>query len=113
VTLTVTVSVTVISLIGAVPVISAKFGRRAPVLFLFRPTVSAGNLILAALTVVGAERVIEIANDVVEAEAGRAAGTELSSRMTPVAQSSLERIESPPFVDTDGADRKRRSPTVR
>jgi hypothetical protein len=70
VTLTVTVSVTVISLIGAVPVISAEFGRRAPVLFLFRPTVSPENLILAALSVVGADCVIEIANDIVEALSG-------------------------------------------
>jgi hypothetical protein len=82
-TLTVTASVTVISLIGAVPVISGVFGGRAPVLSLVRPTVSAANLILAALSVVGAERVIEIANDVVEAlnraelEAGCAAGTEI------------------------------------
>jgi hypothetical protein len=99
-TLTVTASVTVISLIGAVPVISAVFGGRAPVLSLVRPTVSAANLILAALSVVGAERVIEIANDVVEAlnraelEAGCAAGTELSSRIAPTAQSSPERIEN-------------------
>jgi hypothetical protein len=41
VTLTVTASITVISLIGAVPVISTEFGGRSPVLSLFRPTVSA------------------------------------------------------------------------
>lgn len=54
-TLTVTASVTVISLIGAVPVISTEFGGRAPVLSLFRPTVSAANLVLAALPVVGVD----------------------------------------------------------
>ena len=54
-TLTVTASVTVISLIGAVPAISTEFGDPAPVLSLFRPTVSAANLILAALRVVGCE----------------------------------------------------------
>jgi hypothetical protein len=64
------VSVTVISLIGAVPVIFAEFGRRPPVLSLFRPTVSAEGLILAAPSVVGADRVIGIANDVVEALSG-------------------------------------------
>ena len=63
-TLTVTASVTVISLIGAVPVICTEFGGRAPVLFLFRPTVFAANLVLGALRVVGADCVIEIANDV-------------------------------------------------
>jgi hypothetical protein len=67
VTLTVTASVTVISLMGAVPVISTEFGGWAPVLFLFRPTVFAANLVLAALRVVGADCVIEIANDVVVA----------------------------------------------
>jgi hypothetical protein len=67
VTLTVTASVTVISLIGAVPVISTEFGGRAPVLSLFRPTVSSANLALAALPVVGSDCVIEIANDVVVA----------------------------------------------
>ena len=59
-----------ISLIGDVPAISTKFGGRAPVLSLFRPTVSATNLILAALRVVGADCVIEIANDVVVALSG-------------------------------------------
>jgi len=67
VTLTVTAPVTVISLIGAVPVISVQFGGRAPVLSLFRPTVSAANLVLATLRVVGADCIIEIANDVVVA----------------------------------------------
>jgi hypothetical protein len=66
VTLTVTASVTVISLIGAVPVISTEFGGRAPVLSLFRRTVSA-NLVLTALPVVGADCVVEIANGVVVA----------------------------------------------
>ena len=60
-TLTVTASVTVISLIGAVPVKSTEFGGRAPVLSLFRLTVSAANLVLAA------DCVVEIANDVVVA----------------------------------------------
>jgi hypothetical protein len=67
VTLTVTAPVTVISLIGAVPAISAEVGCRAPVLSLSRPTVSA---ILAALSVVGDDYVIEIANDVIEALSG-------------------------------------------
>ncbi len=66
-TLTVTAPVTVISLIGAVPVISVQFGGRAPVLSLFLPTVSAANLVLAALQVVGADCIIEIANNVVVA----------------------------------------------
>jgi hypothetical protein len=67
VTLTVTASVTLISLILAVPVISTEFGGRAPVLSLFRPTILVANLVLAALPVVGADCVIEIANDVVVA----------------------------------------------
>jgi len=67
VTLTVTASVTVISLIDVVPVVSTEFGGRAPVLSLFRPTVSAANLVLATLPVVGADCVIEIADDVVVA----------------------------------------------
>ena len=54
-TLTVTASVTVISLIGAVPVIFTEFGGRAPVLSLFPPTISAANLVLAALPNVGAD----------------------------------------------------------
>jgi hypothetical protein len=67
VTLTVIASVTVISVIGAVPAKSTEFGGWAPVLSIFRPTVSAPNLVLAALRVVGADCVIEIANDVVVA----------------------------------------------
>ena len=63
-TLTATASVTVISLIGAVPVISTEFGRR------YCPTVSAAKVILGALRVVGADCVIEIANDVVVALSG-------------------------------------------
>ena len=66
-TLTVIASVTVICLIGAVPVKSTEFGGRAPLLSLFRPTVSAANRVLAALRVIGADCVIEIANDVVVA----------------------------------------------
>jgi hypothetical protein len=66
VTLTATASVTIISVIGAVPVIPTEFGGRAPVLSLFRRTVSA-NLVLTALPVVGADCVVEIANGVVVA----------------------------------------------
>ena len=69
-TLTVTAPVIVISLIGAVPMISAELGGRAPVLSLLRPAISAANVILAALSVAGFDCVIEIANDVVEALSG-------------------------------------------
>jgi hypothetical protein len=73
-----------------------------PVLSLLRPTVSAAGLILpadlmlatglilATLSVVWVHRVIEIANDVVDALCGSA----VTSTTVPAAQSSLARIES-------------------
>jgi hypothetical protein len=90
-TLTIVAAVTVISSIATVPVIFTRFGRRAipvPVLSLLRPTVSAAGLILpadlmlamdlilatglilATLSVVWVHRVIEIADDVVDALCG-------------------------------------------
>jgi len=77
--LTIVAAVTLISSIATVPVISTRFGRRAipvPVLSLLRPTVSAADLmlatalILATLSVSWVHRVIEIANDVVDALCG-------------------------------------------
>jgi hypothetical protein len=69
-TLTVIASVTVVSLIGAVPVISAEFGHRAPVLPLFRPTILAAGLILPTLNVAGVHGLIEGANDSIDALRG-------------------------------------------
>lgn len=69
-TLTVIASVTVVPLIGAIPVISVEFGRRASVLPLFRPTILAAALVALTLSVAAVDGLIEGANDFIEALRG-------------------------------------------